>query len=182
VRAVGEPAVWQNSPVPDARAISWGLFAAWAVHDAEEVLTATSWSRQTTARLRAEDWPSWIVDSATVSTTQFALAAAIVGVAVLLLARHGARSGARSGVFQAGVLVFGWHGLVHVGQAVLLRGYVPGLVGAVLVVIPYSVWAWRATGAIPGRHRPSVAVVAGVAVAAIVLTVIAQALSRLLPG
>jgi uncharacterized protein with HXXEE motif len=168
--------------VPDARAISWGLFAAWAVHDAEEVLTATAWSRQTSARLRSEGWPAWLVNSVTVSTTQFAVAVAIVGVAVLLLARHGARTGARSAVFQAAVLVFGWHGLVHVGQAVLLRGYVPGLVGAVLVVIPYSVWAWRATGAIPGRRRPSVAVIAGVAVAAVVLTVIAQSLSRLLPG
>ncbi len=122
--------------VTDARVVCWGLFTAWVVHDTEEVVTATCWSRRTAPRLQAEGWPGWLVDSATTTTGRFAVAAAVVGVVVLVVAWRGARTGGRSPMFQAAVLVFGWHGLVHMGQAVLLRGYVPGLVGAVLVVIP----------------------------------------------
>ena len=168
--------------MPDNRVAGWGLFAAWAVHDTEEVLTATWWSRQTTPRLRAEGWPNWLVDGATTTTARFAVAAAVVGVAVLLVAWRGAQTGGRSPVFQAAVLVFGWHGLVHAGQAVLLRGYVPGLVGAVLVVVPYAVWAWRACGRTAEARRPSTVLIVGVVAAAIALTFAAQSLSELLLG
>lgn len=163
----------------DARVVCWGLFAAWAVHDLEEVLTATWWSRTTVPRLRAADWPGWLVDSLTTSTADFAVAVLVVGAAVLLVSWHGARAGGRSPVFQATVLVFGWHGLVHLGQAVVLRGYVPGLVAAILVVIPYAVWAWRFTRRIGGASRPSPRLIAGVAVAAVGLAFAGQALARL---
>jgi hypothetical protein len=162
--------------------VSWGLFVVWLVHDTEEVLTATWWSERATARLRADGWPTWFVENVAVSTSQFAVAAAVVGVAVLLLARLGARTGARSPVFQAGVLVFGWHGAVHIGQAVVLRDYVPGLVGAVLLVVPYAVWAWRTTGRMEPVRRPPARVVVAVAAAALALTVAAQALAGLLLG
>jgi len=154
------------------RAVGWGLFVAWAVHDTEEVLTATWWSRRTLPRLRAEGWPDRLVERLATTTPQFAVAAAVVGVAVLLAAWHGARTNGRSPLFQAAVLVFGWHGVVHVAQAVLVRGYVPGLAGAVFVVVPYAVWAWRTTPA----PRPGGWVVAGTAAAAIGLTVAGQAL------
>jgi Protein of unknown function with HXXEE motif len=168
--------------VSDPRLVCWGLFTAWVVHDTEEVLTATWWSRQTTTKLRAEGLPGWLVDSVTTTTARFAVAAAVVGVAVLLVTRHGLHTAGRSPVFQAAVLVFGWHGLVHVGQAAILRGYVPGLVNAVLVVVPYAVWAWRAAGRTAEAHRPSIAVVIGVAVVAIALTFATQSLSGLLLG
>lgn len=166
----------------DARVVCWGLFIAWAVHDTEEVFTATWWSRRTLPRLRSDGWPSWVVDSATTTTARFAVAAAVVGVAVLLVARHGAQTRGRSPIFQAAVLVFGWHGLVHAGQAVLIGDYVPGLVSAVLIVVPYAVWAWRVCGRTVEARRPSVAVVVGVAVAAIALTFAAQSLSGLAPA
>lgn len=108
--------VWQDLGVTDARVVCWGLFIAWAVHDTEEVFTATWWSRRTLPRLRSDGWPSWVVDSATTTTARFAVAAAVVGVAVLLVARHGAQTRGRSPIFQAAVLVFGWHGLVHAGR------------------------------------------------------------------
>ena len=168
--------------VSEGRVLGWGLFAAWLVHDVEEVLTATWWSRRTVPRLRADGWPGWLVDGAATSSARFTVAAAVVGVAVLLVAWHGARTGGRSPVFQAVVLVFGWHGLVHTGQAVLVRGYVPGLIAAVLCAVPYSIWAWRACGRNAQARRPSVVTVIGVAVAGIALTLAAQSLSWLLLG
>ena len=43
------------------------------------------------------------------------------------------------------------HGLGHLGQALLARGYAPGLITSVLVVLPFSIWAWlvvEASGAV----------------------------------
>lgn len=173
---------WEDLGVSDERVLCWGLFVAWLVHDTEEVLTATSWSRQTVPRLRAEGWPDWLVDSATTTTARFAVAAAVVGVVVLLVSWHGTRTGGRSPIFQATVLIFGWHALVHTGQAVLLRAYVPGLIGALLVAVPYAIWAWRVCGRTVHARRPSTVVVMSVAVAGIALTIAAQSLSGLLLG
>lgn len=158
------------------RLVCYGLFVAWAAHDVEEVLTATWWSARTTPRLLAEGWPPAVVNSIGTTTPRFAVAAAVVGIAVLAAAVRGARTGGRSLFFQAAVLVFGWHGVVHVGQALLVRGYVPGLVTAILLVIPYAFVTRR------HFHRPPVPTrtIIVVAVAAIVLTALAQALSRTL--
>ncbi|MBW6438477.1 HXXEE domain-containing protein [Actinoplanes hulinensis] len=158
------------------RTVCLGLFAVWAVHDVEEVLTATWWSGRTTPRLLADGWPSALVESIGSTTPRFALAAAVVGVVVLSAAIRGARTGGRSPFFRAALLVFGWHGAVHIGQAIALRDYVPGLVTAVTLVIPYSIWAWRRLppALLPGR------IIAVVAFAAIAVTAAAQALARLL--
>jgi uncharacterized protein with HXXEE motif len=139
----------------------WGLFAAWAVPDTEEVPTASWWSRHTLPRLRAQGWPGWLLDSLTSSTAEFAVAVVFVGAAVLLVSWRGVRTGGRSAV-QATVLVFGWHGLLHIGQAVLFRGYVPGLV--------------------VGAARPPVRIVVAVALAAIAVALAGQIAGRLSTG
>ncbi|GAA1592506.1 hypothetical protein [Actinoplanes couchii] len=43
------------------RLICSGLFVSWALHDLEEVLTASWWSARTTPRLLAEGWPPGLV-------------------------------------------------------------------------------------------------------------------------
>ncbi|MDI6101472.1 HXXEE domain-containing protein [Actinoplanes sp. NEAU-A12] len=158
------------------RLFCFGLFVAWAVHDVEEVATASWWSARTTPRLLADGWPPGLVEVVGSTTPRFALAAALVGVAVLSAALSGVRSDGHAAFFRAAVLVFGWHGLVHVAQAVLLRDYVPGLVTALLLVIPYAFWHGRRLrpDPVPGK---TIAVVAGFAVA---LTAAAQAVARLL--
>ncbi|BEL12475.1 hypothetical protein Q0Z83_106660 [Actinoplanes sichuanensis] len=70
--------------------------------------------------------------------------------------------------------MFGWHGVVHVGQALLVRGYVPGLVTAVVLVVPYAILTRRHLRPAPVPTRTVVVV----AVAAVALTVLAQVLSR----
>lgn len=162
----------------DRRLICWGLFVTWAVHDTEEVLAASPWSAGTVPRLRAEGWPSRLTDAIGSSTPQFALAAALVGIAVLAATIQGVRTGGESAFFRASVLIYGWHGVVHAGQAVIVRGYVPGLVTAVLLVVPYTIVARRRlpSGPVPGRT------VAVVAVAVVALVVAAQTLGRVLLG
>ncbi|MEU8663786.1 HXXEE domain-containing protein [Actinoplanes philippinensis] len=158
------------------RLICLGLFLAWAVHDAEEVLTASWWSARVAPRLLAEGWPPAVVSGTT--TPRFAVAAAIVGTAVLAAAIQGARTDGHSTFYRAAVVVFGWHGAVHVGQSLLVRAYVPGLMTAVLLVIPYAIVTRRHLSPDPVPTRTIVAV----AIAAIALTVLAQATSHLLPA
>lgn len=79
------------------------------------------------------------------------VAVGLVGVLVAAASWSGVRSGGRSRFFQTLLAGFGWHGVVHVASSVLHRGYTPGVVTALLVVIPYSWWAWRrlATAEVP---------------------------------
>jgi hypothetical protein len=71
------------------------------------------------------------------------VAVGLMGGLMAVASGLGARTGGRSAVFQAALAGFGVHGVVHLAQAALFRGYTPGVVTAPIVVIPYSVWAWR---------------------------------------
>jgi hypothetical protein len=154
-----------------------GLFVAWAVHDVEEALSVSRWSAATVPRLLAQGWPPALVESLGTTTPRFAVAAAVVGIAVLAATVRVVLTAGHSTFFRAAVLVFGWHGLIRIGQSLLVRGYVQGLVTATVLVIPYSI--------ITLRHlRPApipASTVAVVALAALTLTALAQALSHLPP-
>ncbi|MEV1173094.1 HXXEE domain-containing protein [Nonomuraea sp. NPDC049784] len=114
--------------------VTWGLLAAWAVHDAEELATMAGWARKARER-----WP-WVPE---VSQRHVNVAIGLMGGMVAGASALGARTGGRSPVFQAALLGFGAHGVVHLAQAAVARRYTPGVVTAPLVVIPFSVWAWR---------------------------------------
>jgi hypothetical protein len=114
------------------KAVAWGLLAAWVVHDLEELATMPSWSQQPglPAVLRT-------------SKAEAATAIGLTGVAMAAAAAAGASTGGRSKFFQASLIGFGLHAGTHIAQSVALRQYTPGLVTTPLVVVPYSVWAWR---------------------------------------
>ncbi|GAA3209617.1 HXXEE domain-containing protein [Nonomuraea helvata] len=151
--------------------VTWGLLAAWAVHDAEELATMAGWTREARER-----WP-WVPE---VSQRHVNVAIGLMGGVMAGAAALGARTGGRSPVFQAALLGFGAHGVAHLAQAAVARRYTPGVVTAPVVVIPFSVWAWRRLRAdgVPVRAgaaaRPGVAafplVVGGVHVLAHALT------------
>lgn len=117
---------------------AWGLLAAWTLHDAEELATMASWAREHRSEL-TERFPwipegVWELDQRHV-TVAIGLMGALVACA--------AASGPKSALYRAAVTSFGVHGVIHLAQAAAMRGYTPGAVTAPLVVIPYSVWAWR---------------------------------------
>ncbi|MFD7294962.1 HXXEE domain-containing protein [Streptomyces sp. NPDC059897] len=152
------------------RGVTLGLFAAWALHDAEEVLTAPRWVRENVPRLR-ERWPGvpervWRGMEG-VDEREFAAAVGVMAGIVGAGAVAGWVSGGRSAAYQVMLNGFGAHGLLHIGQAVAVRGYTPGVVTSPVLVVPFTVWARRRlkkAGVLrPGRARD---VVAGVAWAA----------------
>jgi hypothetical protein len=127
-----------SRPTTVPRAATLGLFAAWAVHDVEELLTMAAWTRRQARRL------PW---ARPMSQAHVNVGIALMGVVVAAGAVAGARSDGRSGFYQAVLAGFGWHAGGHVLSAVALREYTPGLVTAPLLVAPFSLWAWRRLGA-----------------------------------
>ncbi|MFG1944754.1 HXXEE domain-containing protein [Nonomuraea sp. NPDC048826] len=139
--------------------VAWGLFAAWAVHDAEELATMARWSRAARPRLERL-FPSAPWERLEVSQRHVNVAIGLMGAVMAAASAEGARTGGRSPLFQAALAGFGAHGVVHLAQAAVTRGYTPGVVTAPVVVIPFSVWAWRRLRAagVPMDGGPSVAV------------------------
>lgn len=110
--------------------MTWGLLAAWVVHDIEELATMSSWTR------RQPRVP-------TVTPAESAVAIGVVGAVMAAAAADGARTGGRSRFFQTALSGFGLHALTHLGASALVRGYTPGILTTPTVVVPYSLWAWR---------------------------------------
>ncbi|TWD82805.1 uncharacterized protein with HXXEE motif [Kribbella amoyensis] len=118
--------------------VAWGLLAAWIVHDLEELATMPGWSQRAAA-----DLPAPIGKILPMSRAEAATAVGLTGVAMAAASAAGAATGGRSKFFQASLTGFGLHAGTHLAQSALHRGYTPGLVTTPLVVIPYSLWAWR---------------------------------------
>ncbi|MFD4663168.1 HXXEE domain-containing protein [Streptomyces halstedii] len=136
-------------------AVAWGLFAAWAVHDAEELATMARWTAEARPRLRARfpGVPEGVWRRLDLSQREVNTAVGLMGGVVAAASAAGARTGGRSAFFQTCVVGFGLHGVVHLAQSAAYRGYTPGVVTAPLVVIPYTVHALRrlASSGIPVR-------------------------------
>jgi hypothetical protein len=130
--------------------VTWGLLAAWAVHDLEELVTMAPSSRRIVARLQARypQLPDGVWERLELSPAHVAVAIGLMGT-VTAAAGAGARSGGRSGFYQAVLAGFGWHAVGHLAQAAAVGGYAPGVVTAPVVAAPFSLWAWwrlRAAG------------------------------------
>ncbi|MEV4564781.1 HXXEE domain-containing protein [Nonomuraea sp. NPDC049419] len=136
--------------------VAWGLLGAWVVHDAEELVTMARWTREARPLLESR-FPGVPWERLEVSQAHAATAIGLMGAVVAGAAAMGARTGGHSPSFQAALAGFGVHGVVHLAQAAVFRGYTPGVVTAPLVVLPYAVWAWRRLRAagVPTTSKPS---------------------------
>uniref|UniRef100_A0AAU1LNX5 HXXEE domain-containing protein n=1 Tax=Streptomyces sp. NBC_00148 TaxID=2903626 RepID=A0AAU1LNX5_9ACTN len=162
-------------------AVTWGLFAAWAVHDAEELATMARWTATARPRLqeRFPQVPDAVWRRMDLSQREVNTAIGLMAGVVAAASAAGARTGGRSPFFGTVLFGFGLHGAVHLAQSAAYRGYTPGVVTAPLVVIPYSVWAVRrlAAAGIPVGGGRSAA--AGLALFPVVAAGV-QGLARLL--
>ncbi|MEU8527660.1 MULTISPECIES: HXXEE domain-containing protein [Streptomyces] len=165
--------------------VTYGLFAAWAVHDAEEMAFGPRWVRENVPALRKRfpEAPEAVWRAMErVDEREFRAAVAAMAVIVGSAAVAGARSGGRSAFYQGALNGFGLHGLVHLAQAAAVRGYTPGSATSPFVVVPFTLWArgrLRRAGVLrPTRARD---VATGLALAA-GATVVSHAIARKLTG
>ncbi|WUS96455.1 HXXEE domain-containing protein [Streptomyces sp. NBC_00708] len=126
-------------------AVTWGLLAAWAANDLEEIATMAAWLRTARPRLRKRlPWvPDRVWDRADLSQREVNTAIGLMGVVVAAAAADGARTGGRSAFFRTTLAGFGLHGLVHMAQSAAYGGYTPGVATSPTVVVPYALWALR---------------------------------------
>ena len=127
----------------DLTRVSVGLFVAFAVHDAEELVTMAPTSRRVLSRT-----PTWVpipddlrtrgVSQSHVNVGIGIMAALVAGTAVA-----GVRTQGRSAWFRGGLLAFGAHGLTHLASAVASREYTTGVATSPTIVIPFWLWARR---------------------------------------
>jgi hypothetical protein len=128
----------------DLASVLWLLPLTFVFHDFEEILKAEDWlSRRGEAVLGKAPAPvrRLLRDTFRMNTRQFAgdvlwlysavfvVTAAAVFFDVLL-------------PYLAALAIYFPHVFTHVGQAALLRMYTPGVATAVLIVLPYSLYAY----------------------------------------
>lgn len=111
----------------------WTLPLVFIVHDGEEIITMTAFLRSHADRL-----PTQLLKFTTNSTGQFMVSVLFILALILIfcgLAKRANYSGLPMTLFALLTATLFGNGLMHLGQAALLRGYTPGLLTAPFVIL-----------------------------------------------
>ncbi|MFD9827661.1 HXXEE domain-containing protein [Tsukamurella tyrosinosolvens] len=135
----------RNATVPVAATA--GLFAAWAIHDAEEWVMNGPWARER---------------GLPVSDELAHTAIGVMGVVVGTAAMDGLRTGGRSAWYQTALLAYGLHGFSHLALAARFGGYAPGVATTPITVLPFWWWASSRLARV-GVRRPAAGLLPGAA-------------------
>ncbi|KAB1193514.1 HXXEE domain-containing protein [Haloferax sp. MBLA0076] len=126
----------------------WLLPVSWLVHDVEEILTIERWSRRSTRWVETNEISGLqrrLVDMLATTRRQFSIAVGIVGIVFVVATIAGVSDLTGVGILVYTAMLGGYfaHAFVHLGQSLVVRGYTPGVVTAVVVVIPASLALYR---------------------------------------
>jgi hypothetical protein len=115
--------------------------AIYLIHDLEELATVRAWVADNWQKL-PDPVVQWLGANADL-THLYAVGIATVFVAMAAVSVAAARASASRAVitlFALTIMMRFGNGLLHIAQAVFARGYVPGLISAIVLLLPYSVW------------------------------------------
>jgi hypothetical protein len=134
---------WLRSTDVQARVRRWIAVSPliYLIHDLEELATVRAWVGANWQRL-PQPIAEWLGGN-TDLTHLYAVAIATIFVVMAAVAIAAASPRATPGLitlFALCVMMRFGNGLLHMGQAVYTRSYVPGLVSALVLVLPYSAW------------------------------------------
>lgn len=118
--------------------VIWAFPLAFLIHDCEEIVTMERFVRE-----NSERFPKFLRNIAAITTRQFTLAVVVLLVLTLLAAYLATRPQRQMDLFTLVLAIFLVHILGHVAQTVFFRGYTPGLITALLVVLPYSLYGFH---------------------------------------
>ncbi|MCT1765756.1 HXXEE domain-containing protein [Brevibacterium casei] len=111
------------------------LFAAWAIHDLEELIAFPV----TTSRLAEETGADWL----RISARQSAVAIGLMGAVVATACVRGAVTNGRSRFYRRTLAGLDLHVWSHVAASVVLRRYTAGVLTAVPFMLPGARFAER---------------------------------------
>jgi len=118
--------------------VIWAFPLAFLIHDCEEIFTMERFTRE-----NSERFPKFLRNIAAITTRQFTLAVVVLLVLTLLAAYLATRPQRQMDLFTLALAIFLVHILGHIAQTVFFRGYTPGLITALLVVLPYSLYGFH---------------------------------------
>jgi hypothetical protein len=128
----------------DIYKLIWWFPIAFILHDFEELILFEPWLKKNAGLIRERirnKIPTFIEKRLDTifdkTTTQFALPIFLIFLLTCISSLLAAEYGKYTLFFMASSLFF-LHGFMHIGQAILLRRYVPALITSVVVVIPYG--------------------------------------------
>src|SRR5829696_5659782 len=130
--------------------VLWLLPLIFSIHDGEELLTMPGWvadHQQEIDRLAAmSEIAAEMARSLPTTTGQAALAIGFI-LLLFLVVTVGASVSSKRGFWLyaysslLGVLFL--HVFTHIAQAILIGGYVPGVIGAVVAIIPGALYIYK---------------------------------------
>lgn len=129
--------------------VVWMLPLFWFLHSLEEISMIDRWEmgRETEHQVIArKSWfARWILDAYSISRSTFILSTVIIGTLVIGATIIGTVNLEGFGIWIYAALLGGFflHGFVHLGETIVLRGYTPGILTGLFVVLPGSWYLYR---------------------------------------
>jgi Protein of unknown function with HXXEE motif len=130
--------------------VLWLLPLIFIIHDGEELLTMPSWiashQRELDRLARMSETAAEMVRSLPTTTTQVAVAIGFILLLFVVVTLGAAMSCKRGFWLYAYASLLGvlfLHVFTHIAQAILVGGYTPGVIGAVTVIIPGSLYIYK---------------------------------------
>jgi hypothetical protein len=140
----------QETSQPRLARVLWLLPLIFIIHDGEELLTMPGWIANHQQELdqlaRMSDIAAEMARSLPTTTSQVAIAIGFI-LLLFMVITLGASISCRRGFWlyaYAGLLgVLFLHVFTHIGQAILVGGYAPGVIGAVGAIIPGALYIYK---------------------------------------
>jgi Protein of unknown function with HXXEE motif len=130
--------------------VIWGFPLAYLLHDLEEIFTIEKWMSINRDKIFEIAEKNRLLKrfarSADLTTGQFTFAFLLLFIIVTLSSYFATKRFASSmglDFFTSLLGVMFLHVFTHVGQTVLLRKYTPGVITAILVMLPYTVYTYH---------------------------------------
>lgn len=130
--------------------VLWLLPLIFVIHDGEELLTMPRWiashQRELSQLAGLNEIAAAMVRSLPVTATQFAVAIGFFLLLFVMVTAGASLSRGRGFWLYAYATLLGvlfLHVFSHIVQAILIGAYVPGLIGAVAVIIPGALYIYK---------------------------------------
>lgn len=134
---------WLNMHI-DHVSLLWLLPVCFMFHDFEEILTIEAWSRKYSSRVSAalpRVMRKMYGSMAGMTTTNFATDVLFVYILIVTVTAAAVFFSFYL-LYLAVLAIFLLHVFTHLGQSIYLKLYTPGVITAVLIALPYSLYAF----------------------------------------
>ena len=128
----------------DTLTLIWLFPAAFMLHDFEEIIFSEAWQRKNAEEIKRrirKSVPAFLAEQMCAAldkpTAELALPISLIFLMTILSTYLAAVYGKMDFFLLASGLFF-LHGFMHLGQAILLRRYIPAVITSVVIAIPYG--------------------------------------------